>query len=162
MIPLTWRGTVEIPARNVPRGDARVGLLAIGEELRTRGVRVVQVSDTRLDFVNPRLVRQSSLSLLVGIDGGSVETRTEAGRVVVSYRLNFVRLVVLTALLCGVVVSMMVIEPSPAGPRPGWLSMAFFWASVLGANYVISVVRFRSFVRRSMIDREFETKGQTG
>jgi hypothetical protein len=152
---LSWRGAVEIPPWLGGQIDPKAGLLAISRELSRCGARVGPVSAARLEFVSSPMLLQSRTAMLVLIDYGSVEARTDQGRAVMSYRLSFGRRLVLLMVFGGC----LVLLGDGRVADPWWLAGAF--ALGITAICAVSILRFRSIIVRSMDGSAVETQGQT-
>lgn len=111
------------------------------------------VSEVRLEFVSPPLPVLLRNDLLLPIGSGSVETRTEPDRVVVVYRLSFLRLLFVATIFGGYLGW---VRPDRPIFDSWWLKGVFAFGLIFSLSYVIPVLRFRSLVVQSMGDHSVD------
>ena len=146
--PLTIDGTTRIA---IPEGlsapqDAALSGLAAGLE-RVRASTIARDGSCLLFYVRFfRLVMNTNL--LVAVDSGAINAERDGDAIKVSYRLRTVRLCIMTTVMALAAVAATLFARVDLKMAIGVGVLAWLW--LFGANYVITLFRFRGFVTRSV------------
>lgn len=145
IFPLSIDGTtwVAIPHGHAAPQDAALAALAAGLE-RVRASTVAREGSWVLFYV--RFFRWvMNTNLLIPVESGAIAAEVDGAAIRVSYRLRTVRFcVIVTAMaLCGVVAVYSAERDLTHAAEIGLL----VWLWLFGASYLITVLRFRWFVR---------------
>jgi hypothetical protein len=128
-----------------PKDVVVAGLVAGLQRVRAS---TIDHADSQVSFTSKlfRFVRRTNL--LIPIDSGTIEVELADGSIVLSYRLGMIRNCVLATIAALVLVAVTYgarIDLSAAGTIGFML-----WLWLFGGNYLITLVRFRWFVKRCL------------
>ena len=87
-------------------------------------------------------------NLLVAVDSGAINAERDGDAIKVSYRLRTVRLCIMTTVMALAAVAATLFARVDLKMAIGVGVLAWLW--LFGANYVITLFRFRGFVTRSV------------
>jgi hypothetical protein len=143
---LRIRGSITIPA-DANAIDLPALARAVRRRLEDRSAKDVSLDANGLRFYGPSLFGAgSNWNVLLPIDSGELLFDADPAGIQLRYRLGYTRLLVAGAIMASLMgAAVGVMGPSSVGPSPFAITMiVFLW--LFGMNFLVSVVRVRSFL----------------
>lgn len=138
MFPISASGIVRIEAHTV---NTDAVLTALRERFISFKPSSVIVRNNRLSFRAGIFRLVLSTNVLLQFDHGHIDVTKAGHLIVITYDVSFIEMLVVGTVL--VAVFAYILPPSSLT----WLLFGFAWAWLIGGNYLLGVLRFRSMIK---------------
>ena len=108
------------------------------------------VQDNRISFTGGLFRFVGNWNVLVSITGGYVDITVSGDQVLIAYYIRFTQVLLVTTLYSLIVIALTVCIPQRGGIFAAICLLVVGWVGTLGFNVFGSIVRFGSFIERTL------------
>ena len=143
IFPFSFGGTIEIPLES----DSKRIISTLTERIKAEKPSEITSIQSRITFSGGFFRLVGNWNLLVSISYGVIDIAPANNKLLVSYKLWFTELLVFVSLMAGVA-AFVVFATGSADQNFGIVAKIWLW--LFGGNFILTIVRFHSFVRSAI------------